>query len=236
MRKLLSVFICLGLVLAFSAYAVAAPKITATLKAVPDVYRGKCPTIIQFKGAITVSEPGRVQYKFIRSDGASAPVQTLVFDAAGTKPVTDEWHVGRTYTGWEAIEVIYPQPVTSNHADFRIVCAEVGQQKITATLRAIPATYTGKCPRTIRFAGNISVTEPAKVQYRFIRSDGASAPVQTLVFSAPGTKAVGTAWQLGKDYDGWEAIEVLYPQPVTSNHADFKLRCMGPVVPGLVTK
>ncbi|MDD2453981.1 MAG: hypothetical protein PHP80_05585, partial [Synergistaceae bacterium] len=50
---------------------------------------------------------------------------------------------------------------------------------ITARLRAAPVNYSGKCPATIRFNGEINVqgmtTSPLRVQYRFIRSDGAIA-------------------------------------------------------------
>lgn len=103
------------------------------------------------------------------------------------------------------------------------------QPTITATLKAIPESYSGKCPTTIKFEGAIKVANitrpPLKVQYKFIRSDGAFAPVETLTFERDGTKVVSSTWMLGKNYGGWEAIKVVYPQDVESNKANFKIQC-----------
>lgn len=108
-------------------------------------------------------------------------------------------------------------------------------QEIQATLHATPTTYAGKCPGKITFAGRISARRPGRVQYKFIRSDGAFAPIHTLNFSKPGTQAVSTTWTLGGDklphYDGWEAIEIVYPAYLTSNHAAFSLRCTQRLTP-----
>jgi hypothetical protein len=110
--------------------ASAAPEITARLTASPLSHTDKCPAVIKFTGMISVTAPTTVQYKFIRSDGASAPVQTLVFDKPGKKPVTTTWTLGGpelpTYEGWEAIKIISPRQVASNKASFSITCA--GQQ------------------------------------------------------------------------------------------------------------
>lgn len=105
-------------------------------------------------------------------------------------------------------------------------------EQITATLKASPESYSGKCPATIRFEGKITVTgvtRPVKVQYKFIRSDGALAPVETLVFERDGSKKVSTTWTLGgpglPTYSGWEAIRIVYPQELDSDHAEFSVNC-----------
>jgi hypothetical protein len=98
-------------------------------------------------------------------------------------------------------------------------------QHIEAGLTAEPINYSGFCPTTITFKGEISVTQPGEVQYKFIRSDGALAPVQTLHFDKPTSKEVRTTWRLGKDYSGWMAIKILYPQEVESNKAHFSIKC-----------
>jgi len=101
----------------------------------------------------------------------------------------------------------------------------------SAHLDASPARYDGKCPGVITFKGSISARRAGRVQYKFIRSDGAFAPVQTLEFAAPGSKPVGTTWTLGgaglPSYNGWEAIQIVYPASVQSNRASFSLRCRG---------
>jgi hypothetical protein len=107
------------------------------------------------------------------------------------------------------------------------------QPKITAELKATPETYSGQCPTTIKFLGKITVTNiskpPLKVQYKFIRSDGAYAPVNTIIFDKDGSKMVKTTWTLGgselPEYKGWQAIKVVYPQDVESNKANFKIQC-----------
>lgn len=109
------------------------------------------------------------------------------------------------------------------------------QPKISATLEAIPASYSGTCPTTIKFKGKITVTDitrtPLKAQYKFIRSDGTFAPVETLNFDGPGSKEVSTTWTIGKDYSGWIAIKIIYPQDVESNKANFKIQCKAEAKP-----
>ncbi|MDE3100110.1 MAG: hypothetical protein KGJ88_11615 [Verrucomicrobiota bacterium] len=100
-----------------------------------------------------------------------------------------------------------------------------GFRVIEAWLRADPFDYTGPCPVTIHFTGRISVVGSGTVTYRFGRSDGASARVQTLTFANSGSKNVSTTWALGKSYSGWESIMILDPQTTSSRHANFKIQC-----------
>jgi CARDB len=236
-------------------------RVTATLGVSPASYSGNCPALITFRGHITVSQPTTVQYKFIRSDNAQAPVQTLNFPRAGTQEVTTTWQLGGpgvSTSGWEAIQVISPVSVESNKAAFRIRCAgqqggpvqQTGPQvqpvgpvqqpgpqvqqgapvRIKAELGVKPASYSGNCPALISFRGFISVSQPTTVQYKFIRSDNAQAPVQTLNFPKAGTQEVTDTWQLGGpgvSTSGWEAIQVISPVSVGSNKAVFKIRCTG---------
>ena len=241
-------------------------RVTVTLGVSPASYSGNCPALITFRGHITVSQPTTVQYKFIRSDNAQAPVQTLNFPQKGTQEVTTTWQLGGpglpTYSGWEAIQVISPVSVQSNKAAFRIRCAgQAGQQggpvqqtgpqgqpggpgqqpgpqvqqgvpvRVKVHLGVKPASYSGSCPALISFRGFISVSQPTTVQYKFIRSDNAQAPVQTLNFPKAGQQEVTTTWQLGgpglPTYSGWEAIQVISPVSVESNKAEFRIRCAG---------
>ncbi|MCJ7663088.1 MAG: hypothetical protein MUO24_02470 [Desulfobacterales bacterium] len=96
---------------------------------------------------------------------------------------------------------------------------------INAALSADPPSYVGACPATINFRGTISTNKAAVVKYKFIRSDGGETPVQTLNFSAAGSKPVSTTWSLGRDYTGWKAIKVISPVIVESNKANFSIRC-----------
>ena len=107
---------------------------------------------------------------------------------------------------------------------------------VTAHLTASPTNFVGPCPAVITFTGKIKSTTQGAVQYKFTRSDGAIAPVQTLVFRAPGVQTVSTTWTLGglpalPNYVGWQAIEIISPTPGTSNHADFKIACVAATNP-----
>ncbi len=371
------------------------PDVKAVLSAKPASYTGNCPALITFGGYIAVNQPMTVQYKFIRSDNAEAPVQTLYFSSKSRQEVTTTWQLGGpglpTYSGWEAIQIISPVSVQSNRAAFRVRCAGLGQpgqeggpgqqgqlsdltieditlneqcfvvvtaknngpgrvpdevwtvhtpdssaiylhingkkwggetiwhldrdknlqnpggtaimtsnlkisgtaminttidstrqvreenernnqmrKKLTcqpgavmqpgrqvgprqlaaqqgqqgipidvkARLSAKPASYTGSCPALITFGGYIAVNQPMTVQYKFIRSDNAEAPVQTLYFSSKSQQEVTTSWQLGgpglPTYSGWEAIQIISPVSVESNKAEFNIRCAGQ--PGVVTR
>jgi len=125
LRRTLLIFTCVVFLFAGMGMASAQQNITASLKAYPASYSGKCPAKITFKGIITVTKPGKVQYKFIRSDGALALIDTLIFKKPGTKPVSTTWTIGKNYSGWEAIKVLYPQEVESNKAQFKILCKAV---------------------------------------------------------------------------------------------------------------
>jgi hypothetical protein len=99
-------------------------------------------------------------------------------------------------------------------------------------LKADNASGSGPCPITVKFTGYISTDGPATVQYSFTRSDGATAPVETLYFKAAGTQSVSTAWTLGDatslpSYKGWQSLKVLSPNELESSHetGSFMIKC-----------
>ncbi len=104
-----------------------------------------------------------------------------------------------------------------------------GFRVIETFLRADPFDFSGACPVMITFSGRISVAGGGgTVSYKWIRNDGASAPVETLTFDGPSSKEVNTTWYIGASgmtYSGWQAIEIFDPQSLTSEHADFKIQC-----------
>jgi tetratricopeptide (TPR) repeat protein len=101
-------------------------------------------------------------------------------------------------------------------------------QVTQVVLRADPVDYVGACPVRITFSGRISVNGSGTVSYKFLRSDGAIAPTQTLTFDGPGSQDISTTWDLGGSgmtYSGWEQIQILDPQSLTSNQAAFNIQC-----------
>jgi len=113
---------------------------------------------------------------------------------------------------------------------------ELAAKVVGAAANVTPTEWTGRCPKRFEFVGKITVDKPGVVEYKWIRSDGANAPVKTLRFRRPGTQNVTTYWELSAPGTHWEAVQILGPNPMTSNRAVFTLKC-GPglmVRPGVV--
>ena len=141
--------VALGVVALCVATIAEAADYGASLTATPSTYSGKCPGVITFKGTITARRAGRVQYKFIRSDGAFAPIQTLNFATPGTKNVSTTWTLGGpslpAYSGWQAIQIVYPTSLESNHANFSLKCQTEPQGKPDLVIRNFGLKSWGKC-------------------------------------------------------------------------------------------
>lgn len=98
---------------------------------------------------------------------------------------------------------------------------------VAVNLRAERLAITNRCPTTVDFRGSITTNSRGVVRYTFERSDGATAPVYTLLFASAGTKEVSTTWTLGRSYSGYEKLKVLAPNSMESSEARFNLNCGG---------
>ena len=69
------------------------------------------------------------------------------------------------------------------------------------------------------------------MELRWTRSDGAQRAAET-VRLVPGLNKVHSSWTLGgvdlPSYQGWQAVEILAPQALSSNEATFQLDCREP--------
>lgn len=106
----------------------------AFLKADDAKMNGKCPIRVNFTGYITTNGAGTVKYTFARSDGATAPVYTLDFKAAGTQTVSTDWTLGDAsalpvYDGWQTIKILSPNESESSRETgrFSIACGKSGE-------------------------------------------------------------------------------------------------------------
>jgi hypothetical protein len=78
-----------------------------------------------------------------------------------------------------------------------------------------------KCPYPIHFKGQVQVDRPAKVTYRWERSDGTALPTQTFEAKTAGTMVDVTppdAWSVGmsgKLFRGAETFHVLTPSDMS---------------------
>lgn len=89
-----------------------------------------------------------------------------------------------------------------------------------------PTSYTGPCPKTYTFTATIMASTAGTVTYTWKRSDGAQGPVETVTFSGPGTQVVSDTWTLSPpSFTGWEQLQILSPNSMVSNSANFTLTC-----------
>ena len=133
----------LMLILFYSGAALA--QVSASWNAEPAAYTGACPAEIKFKGTITSGKPGKVQYRFVRSDGVLQPVETIEFAAPGSKEISAAWTMGEkkslSYEGWGAIKVVYPEEAELAKAAFSVACDQ-SLPDLTVKIR--------KCPKLIK--------------------------------------------------------------------------------------
>lgn len=114
-----------------------------------------------------------------------------------------------------------------------LISSNVGTRKFSVVgvgVEAIPTSYTGPCPGTIKFDAKIQADAPGRVKYTWLRSDGATGPVEFIDFPAAGVQHVSTTWTLGNiiglpNFWGWEQVKILSPNDMLSNKAEFKLTC-----------
>lgn len=124
------VFVLLPLLLALTAAgtvrAQQLPNASVTLTGAPESYQGLCPVVIRFKGTISTTIPGKIHYKFVRSDGAYAPTEPAQFETSGSQEVRTNWTVGTgeqsRYEGWMMLKAVYPKETESPRVRFKVTC------------------------------------------------------------------------------------------------------------------
>lgn len=102
------------------------PGVTNIETSVDPTTSNACSQKFVFSAKIYANAAMTVNYKWLRSDGATAPSQSITFTGAGSQTVTDEWTLsrasGQSYSGWKRIEVTSPGSTLSNKAEFTISC------------------------------------------------------------------------------------------------------------------
>jgi len=102
---------------------------------------------------------------------------------------------------------------------------DLAAKVVRVKVKVDPTKYSGKCPKRFEFTGYITVDKPGLVKYKWIRSDGARAPIKSIRFRKPGTRKVNSYWQLSAEGEHWKAIRILSPNKMVSNKAFFALKC-----------
>ncbi len=120
------IFIITAFFFSFVSAGVSNAKITIKLDVDKASYAGTCPASVNFKGTITSDKPGKIQYRFIRSDGVLQPVETLEFGIPETKEIESKWTAGNTKTplfeGWQSLKIVYPEEIESEKVFFKAAC------------------------------------------------------------------------------------------------------------------
>jgi hypothetical protein len=243
MRRLLFSAFAIAAAAAFSASALATTitSVQARLSTPARLFTGKCPATFTFNGLIMVNgtfdsppgSPDEFAYQFARSDGTATPTSTFTFQGSGifSKNISNTWTLGGPalpmYSGWEELRV-WPvrggfPPTQSERVTFDFLCAKPPPTiSLSANLSALPTSYRGRCPATIKFDGTITAkgsflsgpAAPDQVAYQFVRSDNSKGPISLFTISGTGTftKQVSTTWTLSPrgtpPFRGWEQLNV----------------------------
>jgi hypothetical protein len=164
---------------------VAHAQITATMSESHSTYSGVCPNEIKFRGTITSEKLGKVQYRFIRSDGTLLPVETIEFSTPGAKEVKGAWIAGDAgtplYEGWQAIRIVYPEEVESNKAKFKVTC-DHAMPDLTVKIRHSP--ITARPGHELGSSFKVNITNHGNIDLKDVIVDsvlkkGDSCPVTT---------------------------------------------------------
>jgi len=101
-----------------------------------------------------------------------------------------------------------------------------GVEKVVTVVN--PSEYHGKAPAHLVFTGTIFVhNPPVKVEYTWIRSDGAQGPVRKATINSSGQGFKDT-WDVGASKQKmkvWERLEVLSPNKASCNPAVATVNC-----------
>lgn len=122
-----------------------------------------------------------------------------------------------------------PTPTTAPVIFPKLIPLKVVFKVTGVSVSVFPIDYTGPCPKEFDFSASITVNTAGAVTYKWIRSDGVQGPTKSLTFSGADTKNVLDTWILyggpGFSYSGWEKVQILTPNTLDSNQANFSHNC-----------
>ena len=88
-----------------------------------------------------------------------------------------------------------------------------------------PTLYSGACPGTFSFTGNITTNGAGNVTFRWERSDGIQKSPATVGVPSAGTIMLTDSWASAPSGSSWEVLHVLTPNDFTSSQATFTNSC-----------
>ncbi|MGV9304177.1 hypothetical protein ACWDLG_12460 [Nonomuraea sp. NPDC003727] len=220
----------------------APPAPTASAEATGDDYAGKCPAgggTLRFTGRLTVSRvPAAVSYRWVDSDGGALGTERLWFSDASTRTVTSSRTFLTSQSGTRWIEILGPDGrvlSTSNRAPYRVACATDPTPPPVVVKAAnpwvSPAGYQGSCTRPLQFTfhATLAVSKPAKVTYRWVRSDGTTVPGEIEIKGTDLTRDLTLAWPVAdpsRTSGGSAWVEVTSPALARTEPVKFTIACV----------
>ncbi|MBN2394384.1 MAG: protein kinase [Anaerolineae bacterium] len=111
-------------------------------------------------------------------------------------------------------------------ASVTCIVPQFAAMSVIATVE--PSSFSGACPKKFDFSASITVNGPGTVTYKWERSDGAQAPVETITFAAAGSQTIASSWTLSAEGTRWQQVHILTPNDMLSSQASFTLACWGP--------
>ncbi|MBI5304393.1 MAG: hypothetical protein HY868_19830 [Chloroflexi bacterium] len=99
-----------------------------------------------------------------------------------------------------------------------------------ATATVNPSNWTGSCPGTFTYAGNITTNDAGTITYRWVGS-GSTSPSPVMSFNAPSAGAFalpGYQAQWGSKGGQSAQLMILSPNSLSSNQASFTNSCADP--------
>jgi hypothetical protein len=201
---------------------------------------GTCTSTVTFHFTATLTAPadnpgGTVTYQWVTS-GGSYSAQTMSFapgDTSHTLKLARDLSagLGNGNTYWVELRTTAPNALTSSHANYTFQC-QFAALSASVAVNPTSATCTlGVCTHdTFAFTGTVNVAPSpgGTITYHWVRSDGATGPVQTLTVPA-GASSVpvndGESWTTTKCNSQWEQMIITAPNSVLSNQATFTLTC-----------
>ena len=188
----------------------------------------------QAKSTVWIADPGGFPVKVVMVPAGGAAVTVLeVKQLSFARPPAS------AFTRPRGCKVVAGESTaTGGHAEFGTgATASKPTNKVTAVKLAPVPNYSGPCPAHVRLTGTITADRPGKVFYQF--GAGSMEPLQTITFSAAGSRTVsgvitfeatsGPGTQIGvsailqaggEDASGNPDLLV-----ESSNNADFTVTC-----------
>lgn len=109
----------------------ATPIIDVSVEMTPETADVPCdgfPYTFNVKFIITAHGPGKITFRRIRSDGATAPPEEIVFREGGKKEFEDYYRVGKPGDYWFRVEVLTPRRISGQDSS-KITCHDFDQQR-----------------------------------------------------------------------------------------------------------